>query len=162
MSSEPNSDRKNTPSNDRLPFDKRSSRKKQPKKPAPTPLASPKESTSSTTSKPASRAEMTIPDVVSKRMVQRMLLFCGIPSLLGILTFIISYWVVIHDWFKLPNIAVVLVSMGFFGLGVLGLSYSVLSASWDEDLPGSKLGWNEFITNWGRMTAAWQSTRQKD
>jgi len=54
------------------------------------------------------------------------------------------------------------VSMGFFGLGVLGLSYGVLSASWDEEIPGSKLGWREFTTNWGRMTSAWRSARQKE
>jgi hypothetical protein len=52
--------------------------------------------------------------------------------------------------------------MGFFGLGVLGLSYGVLSASWDEDEPGTKFGWQEFKTNFGRMTAAWRSAGQKD
>jgi hypothetical protein len=57
---------------------------------------------------------------------------------------------------------VVLVSMGFFGLGVLGLSYGVLSASWDEEIPGTKLGWQEFTTNLGRMTSAWRSAGQKD
>jgi len=79
---------------------------------------------------------------------------------LGMLSFIASYVAVSHDWFKLPNIAVVFVSMGFFGLGVLGLSYGVLSASWDEEIAGSKIGWNEFTTNWGRMRSAWRENAQ--
>jgi hypothetical protein len=51
--------------------------------------------------------------------------------------------------------------MGFFGLGVVGLSYGMLSASWDEDQPGSKLGWREFKTNLGRLTAGWRSQREQ-
>lgn len=98
-----------------------------------------------------------IPAVVSQRMVRRTALFCGLPTALGMLTFIVSYLVVSHNWFKLPNVVVLLVSIGFFGLGVLGLSYGVLSASWDEEIPGSKLGWKEFTTNWGRLTSAWRS-----
>jgi hypothetical protein len=105
---------------------------------------------------------MAIPDVVSKRMVRRMALLCGVPSVLGIATFFVSYLLVTQVGLKLPNAVVVLVSMGFFGIGVLGLSYGVLSASWDEDVPGTKLGWQEFTTNLGRMTSAWGSAGQKD
>jgi hypothetical protein len=105
---------------------------------------------------------MAIPEAVSKRMVRRMALLCGIPTVLGISTFFGSYFLVTNLGLKLPNAAVVLVSMGFFGLGVLGLSYGVLSASWDEEIPGTKLGWQEFTTNLGRMTSAWRSAGQKD
>ena len=109
-----------------------------------------------------SREEMAIPKVVSNRMARRMALFCGVPTALGMATFIVSYVIISQAWFKLPNVAVVLVSMGFFGLGVLGLSYGVLSASWDEEIVGSKLGWQEFTVNWGRMVSAWRSSRQKN
>ena len=105
---------------------------------------------------------MTIPDVVSKRMVRRMALLCGIPTVLGIATFIVSYFLIKNVGLDLPNYAVVLVSMGFFGIGVLGLSYGVLSASWDEDTPGTLLGLPEFSTNLGRMTSAWRQAKQKD
>jgi len=54
----------------------------------------------------------------------------------------------------------VLVSMGFFGLGVLGLSYGVLSASWDENRVGTLLGWQDFTQNLGRTIAAWRSIKQ--
>lgn len=123
---------------------------------APTKAASKKEQPAS-----ATKESMAIPDAVSKRMVRRMALLSGIPTALGISTFFVSYFLVKNVGLKLPNVAVVLVSMGFFGLGVLGLSYGVLSASWDEDIPGSLLGWKEFATNFGRMTSAWRSAGQK-
>ncbi|MBW4657934.1 MAG: PAM68 family protein [Drouetiella hepatica Uher 2000/2452] len=100
-----------------------------------------------------------IPDEVSRRMVWRMALLCGIPSALGMLTFVGSYLLVIND-VDLPTYAVLLVSLGWFGLGVLGLSYGVLSASWDEEVVGSLVGWDEFTTNWGRMRANWRNNAE--
>jgi len=107
-----------------------------------------------------SKEQRTIPEVVSRRMVTRMALLCGVPTGLGMATFVGSYFIVMREWFPLPHIAVVLVSMGFFGLGVLGLTYGILSASWDEKTPGSVLGWSEFTTNFGRMTEAWRASKQ--
>ncbi|MBW4638226.1 MAG: PAM68 family protein [Gloeocapsa sp. UFS-A4-WI-NPMV-4B04] len=104
--------------------------------------------------------EMAIPKVVSDRMARRMALFCGIPTFLGMATFVVSYIVKTNDWFKLPNVVVLLVSIGFFGLGVIGLSYGLLSTSWDEERVGSKLGWQELGINWGRMVSAWRSNKQ--
>jgi len=105
--------------------------------------------------------EAAIPKVVSQRMARRMALLCGVPSVLGISTFFASYFLLTRDIVALPNAAVVLVSMGFFGLGVLGLSYGVISASWDEEIPGSSLGWPEFNINLGRLTEAWRSAGKK-
>jgi hypothetical protein len=90
-------------------------------------------------------------------MMRRMALFCGVPTTLGMLTFVVSYIIVSHEWLKLPNYAVLIISLSWFGLGFLGLSYGVLSASWEEEVPGSLLGLQEFGTNWKRMTSAWRS-----
>ena len=61
---------------------------------------------------------------------------------------------------ELPPIAVLLVSLGFFGLGVLGLSYGALSTSWEEGPDqGSLLGIDEFKLNFGRMRQAWKESR---
>ncbi len=87
--------------------------------------------------------------------------FCGIPTALGVSTFFASYFIVVNGVFDLPNSAVVLMSMACFGLGVIGLSYGVLSASWEEDIPGSLIGLGEFKTNLGRMTAAWRDARNQ-
>ncbi|MGF1537266.1 MAG: PAM68 family protein [Elainellaceae cyanobacterium] len=102
-----------------------------------------------------------IPEAVSQRMVKRMVLLAGTPMLLGVATFFTSYYIVSHDLFRLPTVAVLLVSLGFFGLSVLGLSYGALSASWEEtDVPGSLLGWKEFRLNFGRMRGSWQDAKQ--
>lgn len=111
---------------------------------------------------PFTKEEIAIPQGVSQRMIRRVAAFSGIPTALGISTLIVSYLLLIYAGIKLPPIAVLLVNMGFFGLGVLGITYGVLSASWDEDRVGSLLGWNEFRTNLGRMVAVWRETRQKN
>jgi hypothetical protein len=108
-----------------------------------------------------SPASNGIPDAVSRRMVKRMAVFSGIPTALGMSTFIISYFIVSRGIYDLPTYAVLLVSLGFFGLGVAGLSYGAISASWDEETLGSPLGWSEFTTNLGRMTGAWKESREE-
>jgi hypothetical protein len=139
-----------------LPFEpkrRKPAEKKAEKKP-PAPVSS--------TRKPAgkknSRTSTGIPDAVSKRMVRRMAAFCGVPTALGISSFFASYLAVTQG-VELPTSAVLLVSLGLFGLGVAGLTYGVLSSSW-EDEPGSLLGFSEFRTNFGRMTSAWKSAKQ--
>lgn len=109
------------------------------------------------TSAPPSQTQ--IPAVVSQRMVCRMALFCGVPTLAGLLTFPLSYLVVSRDWFNLPVFVVLLTTLGLFGLGALGLSYGVLSASWEEDQLGTQLGWSEFKLNFGRLIEAWRSRK---
>jgi hypothetical protein len=109
----------------------------------------------------APREESGIPEVVSRRMMKRMALFSGVPSFFGMSTFIISYWIVSQDIFALPTYAVLLVSLGWFGLGVVGLTYGVLSASWEEESVGSKLGIEEFKVNWGRMTETWKENSDR-
>ncbi|BAQ64512.1 PAM68 family protein [Geminocystis sp. NIES-3709] len=102
-----------------------------------------------------------IPEVVSKRMIRRMAIFSGMPTGLGIFSFFAFYFVVKQEWFKVPNTAVLLVSMGLFGLGVLGLSYGILSTSWDEERVGTWWGWSDFTLNFSRMTSAWRNARQE-
>lgn len=148
----------------RLPFEPGQNRKKQPKKPAQPPATkATKESAKQANAKSSvtQRAFTGVPEEVSKRMARRMAFFCGIPTILGMLTFIVSYFIVSQHVFKLPTVAVLLVSLGFFGLGVLGLSYGALSASWDEGRVGTWFGWNEFRVNWGRAIDSWKEARQK-
>lgn len=103
-----------------------------------------------------------IPDVVSKRMIRRVLVFCGIPVLMGVGVFIGSYFVIINHLFKVANTLVLLTSMGCLGLSVLGLTYGILSACWDEeeDSKGSLLGLEEFKINFGRMADAYRASKQ--
>jgi hypothetical protein len=111
---------------------------------------------------PLKKEEMAIPEVVSQRMIRRVTAFCGIPTSLGIASLVASYMLVAYAHIQLPPIAVLLVNMGLFGLGVLGITYGVLSASWDEERPGNIIGLSEFSTNWGRMAEVWRETRKKN
>ena len=102
-----------------------------------------------------------IPDVVSKRMARRMAFFCGIPTTLGISSFFIFYWISSHQWLILPPYIALFVSLGLFGLGFIGLSYGLFSASWDENQAGSWLGLEQVKLNWQRTTSAWKASRKK-
>ncbi len=112
----------------------------------------------------SNRREQTdpgIPEEVTQRMIKRMVVFSGIPSFLGMATFVVSYFLVSKLDYDLPNSAVLLVSLGFFGLGVVGLSYGILSASWDLGESGSLFGTQEFSTNFDRMKDAWKEARRQ-
>ena len=102
-----------------------------------------------------------IPESVSKRMIKRMAIFSGIPTGLGMSSFFVFYWIVSNDWLDIPTSAVGAVSLGLFGLGVLGLSYGIFSASWDEHRVGGWWGWQEFTQNLGRTVQAWRNGRQE-
>ena len=162
MPSDPKSDPASNPSSrNPLPFEPTKSRKqseKKSEKKSPAALATDK--SDERVNRSQAKESAAIPEVVSRRMVRRMALFCGVPTLLGASSFFVSYFLVTKDIAHLPNTAVVLISMGFFGMGVLGLTYGVLSASWDEESTGSRLGWTEFTTNLGRMTAAWRDSKK--
>lgn len=146
-----------------LPFEPKQNKKKVKKQPATANSLKTNQDNSQSDSvrKKQDASLKEIPEEVSKRMVRRMAIFSGIPTGMGISSFLLFYLIVSQDWFKIPNTAVLLVSMGLFGLGVLGLTYGILSTSWDEERVGSWWGWKEFTVNFGRLTSAWRNSRQQ-
>ena len=90
-----------------------------------------------------------------------MIFFCGIPTALALLSFVAFYSIVRQELFEVPTAAVAAVSLGLFGLGVIGLSYGLFSASWDQDRVGGWFGWQEFRVNFGRTINAWRSARKE-
>ncbi|MEN9869050.1 MAG: hypothetical protein RLZZ171_33 [Cyanobacteriota bacterium] len=146
----------------RLPFEPRNNNKKEkPEKTTPATTVKPKRYGTSRNSRPNSNLS-AIPDVVSKRMGRRMAIFCGIPSALGMLSLLVFYWLKVNEVVELPPYAAFAVSFGFLGLGVLGLSYGLFSASWDEERVGSSLGGDEFKVNLGRTRDAWKASKKAD
>jgi Photosynthesis affected mutant 68 len=149
---------------DQIPFEPNSVRKskKSPER-SPTPSLKKMESKKPEAEKLKSSplTDSAIPPEVNKRLIRRAALFSGIPTALGFITFIASYIIVVKKWADLPNSAVVLVSMGFLGIGVLGLSYGAISASWDENRVGHWWGWQEFKQNFGYLRSAWKSQRSE-
>lgn len=146
---------------DSLPFEPKTKRQKPPKAVSKPPAQLKTSEKKSIKKPPFNKEERAIPQVVSQRMIRRVAGFCGVPTALGITTLVVSYLLAIYSEIQLPPIAVLLVNMGLFGIGVLGITYGVLSASWDEERAGSLLGFGEFSTNWGRMVEVWRETRQK-
>jgi hypothetical protein len=141
-----------------LPFEPNKKRSKQGK--AINQIGNPPEPSKQPQQAQYTKEETKIPTVVSQRMLRRVAVFCGVPTALGIFILIASYLLISFADIQLPPIAVLLVNMGLFGLGVLGITYGVLSASWDEERPGNLLGLAEFVTNWGRMVEVWRETQK--
>ena len=110
---------------------------------------------------PSSRAasgqgkQQSIPPAVANRMARRVGLATGIPTVLGMATFIVSYVVVSRGLLDIPPVATLLTSGAFFLLGLVGLSYGVLSASW-EDQPGTLLGFEQVGVNIGRLRSSFK------
>lgn len=109
---------------------------------------------------PSSRSDAAIPEVVSRRMFRRMVIFSGVPTFIGVGIFFLSYYLLVNHIVDLPKYAVFLSTLGCFGLGVVGLSYGALSASWDEDRLGGWFGGSEFKANFSRLTEAWRAPRK--
>jgi hypothetical protein len=146
-------------SRNRLPFEGKSKKKKVEKK---SPIGSSEQNSTFVTSKAKRKGQSgTIPEVVSQRMVRRMALFSGVPTGLGMFSFLAFYWIVSHDWLEIPTYIVFAVSLLLFGLGILGLSYGVLSTSWEENQQGSWWGWQEFRLNFSRTVTAWRTAKSE-
>ena len=94
-----------------------------------------------------------IPDYVANRMARRVALATGIPSMMGMGTFVASYLLVSKGILDIPPGVTLVTSGGFFLLGLLGLSYGVLSASW-EPSAGSLLGFEQIGVNVQRLRSS--------
>ena len=100
-----------------------------------------------------------IPKYVADRMAKRIFFTAGIPTLLGMSVFIISYIIVTRNIAEIPPSSTIAISALFFLLGLGGLSYGILSASWDR-APGSFLGLENIPLNIQRAKAAFKPASQ--
>lgn len=103
--------------------------------------------------KTRAKAQQTIPDYVANRMARRVAVATGIPSILGMSTFVASYLLVSKGVLDIPPGVTLVTSGGFFLLGLVGLSYGVLSASWEPGA-GSLLGIEQIGLNISRLRSS--------
>ena len=100
-----------------------------------------------------------IPKYVADRMARRIFFTAGIPTILGMSVFVISYIVVTRNIAEIPPSSTIAISALFFLLGLAGLSFGILSASWDKE-PGSFFGIENIPMNIQRAKAAFKPATQ--
>ena len=100
-----------------------------------------------------------IPKYVADRMARRILVTAGIPTLLGMSVFVGSYIIVTKNIAEIPPSSTIAISAFFFILGLGGLSFGILSASWDKE-PGSFLGVENIPLNIERAKSAFKPASQ--
>ncbi|XP_062216715.1 protein PAM68, chloroplastic-like [Phragmites australis] len=100
--------------------------------------------------------DAAIPEVVTNRMMRRVGVSVGAPLALGVGFFPVFYYLKAVAKVDVPTWIPFGVSFVFFGAALLGVSYGIVSASWDPAREGSLLGWNEARRNW---PVFWDSLR---
>ena len=118
-----------------------------------------KTKSTSSTGKTQVQASQAIPRSVANRMARRVAVFTGLPTIAGMGVFVGSYVLITRG---IADIApgTTLAASGFcFLLGLGGLSYGVLSASW-ESKNGSLLGLENIRTNVQRLRSSIRAKKQ--
>jgi hypothetical protein len=89
-------------------------------------------------------------------MMRRVGASVGLPLALGVGFFPVFYYLKAVAKVDVPTWIPFGVSFVFFGAALAGVSYGIVSASWDPAREGSLLGWNEARRNW---PVFWDSLR---
>ena len=100
------------------------------------------------------RERGVIPEIVTNRMISRMGFTVGLPLFVGLCFFPLFYYLEVGLKIDVPTWVPFIVSFVFFGTALAGVSYGIVSSSWDPSREGSLLGWNEAKKNW---PVFWQS-----
>lgn len=101
-----------------------------------------------------------IPEKVAMRMGQRMLPFVGIPFFLAMGTFVGFWYMATYRDMEFQPALVAISTTILLAFGLLGITYSVMSASWDSDREGSFVGFDEFQKNIKNIQSGFSRTRE--
>ena len=108
---------------------------------------------------PKTKKSSGIPKYVADRMAKRILITAGVPTIMGMSVFVVSYIIVTRKIAEIPPSSTIAISALFFLLGLGGLSFGILSASWDKE-PGSFFGIENIPLNIERAKAAFKPASQ--
>ena len=100
-----------------------------------------------------------VPQVVADRMITRIATFFGIPVFGGLSLFVIFFIVRQQLDIVVPPTIVAYATQLPFVLGLIGITYGILSSSWEEE-DGSALGFEEAKTNLGRIREGLKNTKE--
>ena len=107
----------------------------------------------------SNREKSGIPSYVANRMARRIAFTTGIPTISGMGVFIGSYFLISKGIADISPTLTLVSSALCFLVGLLGLSYGILSASWDFN-PGSFLGFENIKPNIKRMKDAFKTSKK--
>mmetsp|Transcript_11415 Transcript_11415/g.18948 ORF Transcript_11415/g.18948 Transcript_11415/m.18948 type:complete len:253 (-) Transcript_11415:87-845(-) len=96
-------------------------------------------------------APAAIPEKVAQRMGQRMLPFVGLPLFLGLGSFVGFWYFATYKDMEFQPVTVAVTTIGLLVVGLLGITYSIFSTSWDEDRDSEGLGIEEAKKNLGNI-----------
>ena len=92
-----------------------------------------------------------VPEIVANRMITRIAGFFGIPVFGGLSIFVAAFFYSKNSDSIIPPYIIAYATQVPFVLGLIGISYAILSSSWDEDEEGSLLGIDEIKINLKRI-----------
>ena len=92
-----------------------------------------------------------MPEVVSQRMLKRVVPFAGLPVLGAALTFVGFWYANTQLELDLPPQIVAYATQALLLLSFAGITYGVMSTSWDEEEEGSLLGFENVGRNFDLM-----------
>ena len=102
-----------------------------------------------------------IPKQVANRMARRILITSGLPTLLGMGVIVASYFIVSKGLADIAPGITLISSAIFFLIGLAGLSYGILSTSWDS-APGSFFGIENIKQNILRVRDAFNGNNNSE
>ncbi|KAL3924986.1 MAG: hypothetical protein SGILL_000699 [Bacillariaceae sp.] len=105
-------------------------------------------------------APAAIPEKVAQRMGKRMLPFVGIPLFGSMISFIGFWYMATYQDLEFQPVLVATTSLVFLVVGIVGITYSIMSASWDDDREGSLLGTEEFSQNLGNIKSGLSRSKE--
>jgi len=101
-----------------------------------------------------------IPEKVASRMGKRLIPFVGIP-LFGTMGVFIAFWyLAVYKGIQFETSLVAYSTIFALFIGLIGITYSVMSASWDPDEEGSKMGVDEFKSNVDNLRSGLKRSRE--
>ena len=106
------------------------------------------------------QSKSAIPKDVANRMARRIVITTGLPTFCGMAVFVVSYLLVSKGIADIPPALTLLTSAACFLTGLLGLSYGILSASW-ENKTGSLFGLENIRPNIARVKDAFRALNDK-
>eukprot|EP00591_Stephanopyxis_turris_P006216 CAMPEP_0195525466 /NCGR_PEP_ID=MMETSP0794_2-20130614/25957_1 /TAXON_ID=515487 /ORGANISM="Stephanopyxis turris, Strain CCMP 815" /LENGTH=229 /DNA_ID=CAMNT_0040655945 /DNA_START=175 /DNA_END=864 /DNA_ORIENTATION=- len=101
-----------------------------------------------------------IPEKVAMRMGNRMLPFVGIPLFGGMGAFVAFWYFATYRDYVFQPALVAGTTIAILAVSLLGITYSVMSASWDPDEEGSALGFDQFGSNVNNLKDGLQRSKE--